>query len=78
MPPSRGNDASAKGPHVEMLDDPIKPSPAEHADIEDRPLKERRLVRRIDTRMSVIDFLDVKVQVQLLTLSQDALDDDSL
>lgn len=61
-----------------MLDDPIKPSPAEHADIEDRPLKERRLVRRIDIRMSVINFLDVKVQVQLLTLSQDALDDDSL
>lgn len=51
MPPSMGNDVSAKGLHVEMLDDPTKPSPADHADIEDRPLKERRLVRKIDTRM---------------------------
>lgn len=46
-----GNDASAKGIHVEMLDEPTKPGPADHADIEDRPLKERRLVRKIDTRM---------------------------
>lgn len=73
-----GNDASAKSLHVEMLDDPAKPSPADHADVEDRPLKERRLVRKIDIRMSVINVLDVKVQVQLLTLSQDALDADSL
>lgn len=73
-----GNDASAKSLHVEMIDDPTKPSPADHAVIEDRPLKERRLVRKIDTRMSVTNVLDVKVQVQLLTLSQDALDADSL
>lgn len=78
MRPSAGNDASAKGPHVEMLDDPIKPSSADQADIEDRPLKERRLVRKIDVRMSVMNNLDVKVLVQLLILSQDALDDGSL
>lgn len=63
MLPSTGNDALAKRPHVEMLDDAIKPSPANHVEIEDRPLKERRLVRKIDIRMSVINDLDVKVQV---------------
>lgn len=61
-----------------MLEDPIKPNLADRAHIEDRPLKERRLVHKIDIRMSVIEIPDVRVQVQLLTLTQDALDDDSL
>lgn len=69
MPASKRNDAQAKDLHVEMLEDPIKPSQSDHADIEDRALKERRLVRKIDIRMSVINVLYDKVQVQLLTLS---------
>ncbi|KAF9873692.1 hypothetical protein CkaCkLH20_08802 [Colletotrichum karsti] len=41
----------AKGPQVDMLDDPMKPSSVEDDFIEDRDLKERRLLRRIDVRM---------------------------
>lgn len=52
-----------------MLEDPIKPGQADHGDIEDRDLKERRLVRKIDVRMSVTNVLSAKVQAQLLTLS---------
>jgi hypothetical protein len=70
MAPSTGNDAPAKDIHVEMLDDPIKPSQADHADIEDRPLKERQLLRKIDIRMSVIlHSLYAKMRIRLLTFS---------
>ena len=69
MPPSRGNDALAKDVHVEMLDDPIKPGQADQVDIENRAVKERQLVRRIDIRMLVTTVLYAKVQVQLLTLT---------
>lgn len=69
MAESRGNDAQAKDPHVEMLEDPVKPGQARHGDIENRALKERRLVRKIDVRMSVTNTLYAKVKVHLLTLS---------
>jgi len=69
MAPSMGNDAPVKDVHVEMLDDPIKPSHADHADIEDRPLKERQLLRKIDIRMSVIHSLYAKMRIRLLTFS---------
>ncbi|KAI8260623.1 MFS transporter prlL [Colletotrichum sp. SAR 10_77] len=44
---------SGKDPQVEMLDDAVKPNSADDVVIQDRELKERRLVRRIDIRILV-------------------------
>ncbi|KAK1852230.1 major facilitator superfamily transporter [Colletotrichum chrysophilum] len=48
---------SGKDPQVEMLDDAVKPNSADDVVIQDRELKERRLVRRIDIRILVFQEL---------------------
>lgn len=45
---------SGKDPQVEMLDDAVKPNSADDVVIQDRELKERRLVRRIEIRMQAL------------------------
>ncbi|KAI8256556.1 hypothetical protein K4K58_004791 [Colletotrichum sp. SAR11_239] len=51
------NKDSGKDPQVEMLDDAVKPNSADDVVIQDRELKERRLVRRIDIRILVFQEL---------------------